>query len=47
MSSGSEDVARYRLSEGPNERTFRNLIVPARLSGYQHQDRPFEVLLVA
>ncbi len=47
MSSGSDDVARYRLSEADNERIFRDLIVPSRLSGYQHQDQPVEVLLMA
>lgn len=47
MSSGSDDVARYRLSEADNERIFRDLIVPTRLSGYQHRDQPVVVELMA
>ncbi|GAA1866671.1 zeta toxin family protein [Pseudonocardia alni] len=47
MSSDSDDVARYRLSEADNERIFRDLIIPTRLSGYQRQDRPVVVVLMA
>lgn len=47
MSVDSDDVARYRLSEADNERIFRDLIIPTRLSGYQRQDRPVVVVLMA
>lgn len=47
MSADSDDVARYRLSEADNERIFRDLIIPTRLSGYQREDRPVVVVLMA
>lgn len=37
MSSDSDDVARYRLSEADNERIFRDLIIPTRISSVERQ----------
>ena len=47
MSPDRDELARYRLSAEENERVFREEIVPLRLAGFEPQDQPVLIVLMA